>query len=332
MAQLILGVGSSHSPMVTMDGPDWLEWGQRDLRHPMLYSEDGRHLTYEQQLSEAGGRFDDVATLDPAIDGARRVDEAVEILRRRLAAANLDAVIIIGDDQDEHLLADNLPPFLIYWGDTIENSPMAPTAAGFDGLTSLQRRYLPGYREPVVARTYPVAVDLAAHLIDTAMEVGFDVAASASLPRPELGMGHAFGFPLRRLLGDVPIVPIMVNTYNPPTQPRAARCRDFGRMLRTAIDSFDANVRVGVVASGGLSHFIVLEAFDRRVLAAFEANDLDAVVAVPETTFVAGTSEVKNWLVAAAMLPDRRFELIDYVPGYRTPAGTGTGLGFGVWS
>ncbi|MDA3037916.1 MAG: hemolysin III family protein [Actinomycetota bacterium] len=177
-----------------------------------------------------------------------------------------------------------------------------------------------------------VAVDLAKHLIDTAMSVGFDVAASESLPRPELGMGHAFGFPLRRLLGDVPIVPIMVNTYNPPTQPRAARCRDFGRMLRSAVDSFDADTRIGVVASGGLSHFIVLEEFDRRVLAALEAGDLDAVVAIPESTFVAGTSEVKNWLVTAAMLSDRRFELIDYVPGYRTPAGTGAGLGFGVWS
>ena len=332
MAQLILGVGSSHSPMVTMDGPDWLEWGRRDLRHPMLYTEDGRHLTYEQQLVEAGGHFDDIATLDRAIDGAHRVDVAVEVLRSRLAAADLDAVIIIGDDQDEHLLPDNLPPFLVYWGDTIENAPMAATASDHDGLTALQRRYLPGYREPLAAKTYPVATDLAAHLIDTAMDVGFDVAASASLPRPELGMGHAFGFPLRRLLGDVPIVPIMVNTYNPPTQPRAARCRDFGRMLRSAVDTFDADARVGVVASGGLSHFIVLEEFDRRVLAAFEANDLDAVVAVPETTFVAGTSEVKNWLVAAAMLPDLAFELIDYVPGYRTPGGTGTGLGFGVWS
>ena len=25
------------------------------------------------------------------------------------------------------------------------------------------------------------------------------------------------------------------------------------------------------------------------------------------------------------------FEVVDYVPGYRTPAGTGTGLAFAIW-
>ncbi len=327
MADFVLAVGSSHSPMVTMDGPDWLEWGQRDLKHPMLYTLEGRHLTYDELLAEVGGGFTHQASLEVAAEGATRVQSAVATLRTALTDARLDAVIVVGDDQDEHLLADNLPPFLIYWGDEISNESMGDP----DTLTPLQRHYLPGYREPGDARTYPVAAGLARHLIDSAMDAGFDVAASARLPQPDKGMGHAFGFPLRRLLGDVPIVPVMVNTYNPPTQPRAGRCRDFGQMLREAIDSFDEQTRVGVVASGGLSHFIVLEAFDRQMLAALEANDLDSIVAVGEETFVAGTSEIKNWLVVAAMCSDRSFELVDYVPGYRTPAGTGTGLAFGIW-
>ena len=327
MAELVLGVGSSHSPMVTMDGPDWLEWGQRDLRNPMLYTAEGRHVTYAERLADVGGAFTERASVGLATVGAARVDVAVCAIRDALAEAELDAVIVVGDDQDEHLLADNLPPFLIYWGDDIQNESMGDA----DQLSPLERRYLPGYREPGAARTYPVAKSLAEHLIRTAMEGGFDVASSARLPRADRGMGHAFGFPLRRLLGDVPIVPVMVNTYNPPTQPRAPRCRDFGTLLRSAIDSFDAGSRIGVIASGGLSHFVVHEDLDRDVLALLAVNDLDGLTGIPEATFVAGTSEIKNWIVVAAMCADRQFELIEYVPGYRTPAGTGTGLAFAVW-
>lgn len=328
MAQVVLGAGSSHSPMVSMTGPDWLEWGERDRRHTGLYTRDGEHLTYEEQLARAGDTLAPLATAERCEAGAVRVGAAVDALRAAIAAARLDAVVIVGDDQDEHLLADNLPPFLVYWGETITN-------AGIDGLADLPplaQHYLPGYREPGGSRDYAVATELARHLIAEAMTHGFDVAASRELPRPDRGMGHAFGFPLRRLLdAPVPIVPVMVNTYNPPTRPTASRCAAFGAMLRAAIDGFPGGERIGVIASGGLSHFVVLERLDREVLAALEAGDLDALTSVAEATFVSGTSEIKNWITVAAMLADFAFETVDYVPGYRTPAGTGTGLAFGLW-
>jgi hypothetical protein len=102
-------------------------------------------------------------------------------------------------------------------------------------------------------------------------------------------------------------------------------------MLRDSIASFPGDARVGVIASGGLSHFLVLEDLDREVIAAFERQDFDALTAIPETTYVSGTSEIKNWIVAGSTCRDLSFELVDYVPGYRTPAATGTGLGFGLW-
>lgn len=329
MAELVLGVGSSHSPMVTMNGADWLEWGQRDLKHPMLYTRDGVHLSYEQRLASVGDTL--VARSQPAVcdAGAERVQAAVAQVRQALTAARPDAVIVVGDDQDEQLLADNLPPFLVYWGDTIVNGAIDD----FDALPPLAQHYLPGYKETDGRRQYPVATDLARHLLAFAADNDFDVAASQRLPNDDEGMGHAFAFPLRRLLADeVPIVPIMVNTYNPPTQPRAGRCAAFGAMLRRAIDAFPGSARIAVIASGGLSHFLVLEDLDREVLAALERNDLDSLTALPEVTFTAGTSEIKNWIVAAAACHDRSFQLIDYVPGYRTPAATGTGLAFGLWT
>ncbi|MGF1596901.1 MAG: protocatechuate 3,4-dioxygenase [Acidimicrobiales bacterium] len=328
MAELVLGVGSSHSPMVTMGGDDWLAWGERDLSHPMLHTRDGRHVSYEEQLAAVGDTLVAEVTAERCAEGAARVDAAVSQLRRALAEARPDVVVIVGDDQSEHLLGDNLPPFLVYWGDAITNDALAD----HDDRSALFARFGPGYYEPGGARTYPVATALARHLIATAADGDVDVATSNALPRSGRGMGHAFGFPVRRLVPEgAAIVPVMVNTYNPPSQPRARRCRALGAVLRHAIETYPGGERVAVVASGGLSHFIVLEDLDREVLDAFGRGDLDAVCEVPEATYVAGTSEIKNWITTAAACDGFRFELVDYVPAYRTPAGTGAGLGFALW-
>ncbi|MGB5759454.1 MAG: hypothetical protein WBM50_21250 [Acidimicrobiales bacterium] len=330
MAEIVLGVGSSHSPMVSMQGPDWLAWGRHgDPQHPMLYTETGDHVTYDEQLADVNGSFDDRITDAVVSAGATRVHAAVDRLHQAIVDAHLDAIIIVGDDQDEHLFADNLPPFLLYWGDTIAN-------AGMDSLgpdtPEVVRRFMPGYHEDGPGRDYPVDVALARHLIDHLLDHDFDIASSNQLPNDDRRMGHAFAFPLRRLArAPIPVVPVMVNTYNPPAQPRAGRCLHFGRAIGEAIRAFPTDARVGVIASGGLSHFLVLEDLDRRVLAALERGDLDELCAIPEETFVAGTSEIKNWIVAAGACEARAFETVDYVPGYRTPAGTGTGLGFAMW-
>ncbi len=328
MAELVLGIGASHSPMVTLDGDDWLVWGERDHQHPMLYSREGERRTYEQQLAAVGTTMASLATAETCRRGADRVAEAMARLQRAIVEAELDTLIIVGDDQDEHLLADNLPPFLVYWGQTITNQSIGDPSK----MPPIVQRFQPGYKEPDEAVAYPVDAELARHLIAVAYDTDFDVATSEHLPDAERGMGHAFGFPVRRLSpGGLSIVPVMINTYNPPSQPRAARCRSFGAMIRRAIDTFPGERRVGIMASGGLSHFLVLEDLDREVLDAFTRKDLDHVCAIPEATFVAGTSEIKNWIAVASACDDRRFDLVDYVPGYRTPAGSGTGLAFALW-
>jgi len=62
---------------------------------------------------------------------------------------------------------------------------------------------------------------------------------------------------------DIPMVPVMINTFFPPNQPTPARCYALGRSLRKAIDSWDSDKRVAVIASGGLSHTIMDEEIDR---------------------------------------------------------------------
>ena len=64
-----------------------------------------------------------------------------------------------------------------------------------------------------------------------------------------------------------------------------------------------------------------------------ERGDEDALARLPENYFRAGTAEIKNWLpVIAAMIAERkRFHKIDYVPCYRSEAGTGNAMAFVYW-
>ena len=149
------------------------------------------------------------------------------------------------------------------------------------------------------------------------------------------GIPHAYGFVYRQIMRGriTPIVPAFVNTFYPPNQPPMRRCLDFGVALANAIRAWDSPARVAVVASGGLSHFVVDESLDRAVLAAMQSRDLNKLAGYDVALFRDGTSEVRNWLpVAAAMaqtnLPMR---LVDYQPCYRSDAGTGNGLAFAAW-
>ena len=63
-----------------------------------------------------------------------------------------------------------------------------------------------------------------------------------------------------------------------------------------------------VVASGGLSHFVVDEELDQIVLGAMRANDGEALRRIDPRRLNSGTSEVRNWIAAsAARIPIARF-------------------------
>jgi hypothetical protein len=128
-------------------------------------------------------------------------------------------------------------------------------------------------------------------------------------------------------------VPIILNVHFPHNQPKNARCLALGRALQRAIRSFQGYGRVALVASGGLTHFVVDEQFDREVLCAMEKADEDALARLPENFFKVGTAENKNWypVIAAMNAEGRRYHQVDYVPCYRSEAGTGNAMGFVYW-
>jgi hypothetical protein len=99
------------------------------------------------------------------------------------------------------------------------------------------------------------------------------------------------------------------------------------------VKSWGKQAKIAVIASGGLSHFAIDEEFDQRVIAALKAGDGDALGREPESLYQSGSSEAKCWVMAAGALAETTlgFELYDYVPCYRSEAGTGNAMGFAVW-
>ena len=70
------------------------------------------------------------------------------------------------------------------------------------------------------------------------------------------------------------------------------------------------------------------------MLDALRDGDKDTLVDEPNIMFRSGSSETKNWITVAGILSQTSLEmdLLDYVPCYRSEAGTGSGMAFATWS
>jgi len=327
MAKLVLGIGTSHTPMLNAPPEDWPRFIERDTKRTNLLDTDGNPTTYEAQLRRAPA--DIAAQIAPERMRVRHasVEAAMSRLGDHLREARLDCLIVVGDDQDELYHPENMPGILVYYGATIRNMPLAPVAEPNWGWRASAR-----WHEEKEPRDYPVDAGLARHLIDALVDAEFDIAASAGVPDGE-GEGHAIGFVHRRIMKEaVPIVPICINTYYPPNQPTPRRCYKLGQAIRQAVESYPGDARVGIASSGGLSHFVVDEELDLGLFDLFRRKDAAAIQALPRKKLNSGSSEIRNWICVAGAVEHLALEWWHYEPGYRTPAGTGTGLGFALWS
>src|ERR1700735_2431189 len=168
MAKLVLGMGTSHTPMLNAPPTDWPRFIERDNQRTNLLDTDGNLTSYEAQLKRAPA--DIVAQIAPERMAARHasVEAAMSRLGDYLRDARLDALIVVGDDQDELFHPANMPGILVYYGETIRNTPMAPVASPTWGWRASAR-----WHEEKVPRDYPVDVRLARHLIDALIDREF---------------------------------------------------------------------------------------------------------------------------------------------------------------
>ena len=330
MADLVLGIGSSHSPQLSTRPEGWHLRGERDKGNTELIGTDAIVSNYEDLLSRIDvPRIAKEITEEKFQERHERNQKGINKLTEALYKANLDILVMVGDDQQEYLQDDNMPGFCVYWGDEV-------TVSGRGADASTGNQQLIGYATE--KQTVPTDSALGKHLIEYLVESEFDVGSSSFLDpnrggRSRGGIGHAFGYVYHRLMtqGIIPTVPIMLNTYYPPNQPTPKRCYDLGRALRSAIESWPTKARVGILASGGLSHFVVDEELDNMALEGMKEKSIVKLSQLPREKMNSGTSEIRNWIVVSGATENLDMDLIDYVPCYRSPAGTGCAMGFATW-
>ena len=335
MARIGFGLATSHGPMLSVPWKNWVDRVPADRTNPKHYFQ-GKTYTFDEMVEVHKDR-NLAALLTPEVFQERhaRCQAAIRELGDLFVAAKPDVAVVVGNDQMEIFTSDYVPALAVFWGSYVEGIPRTP-----EFLASLP----PGVaqaeldRTPSVYTQYPTLPEMGNHIIQSVVEENFDVSQLTKLPTGSVGSNaapHAYGFVYRRLMRDkvIPHVPVFVNTFYQPNQPTAARCFAFGRALARAIASWKEDVNVGVIASGGMTHFVLDEAFDNKVLDAMQAGDTATLTSLPEALFQSGTSEIKNWITVAGMMAEagKKMKLIDYVPCYRSLAGTGSAMGFAQW-
>jgi hypothetical protein len=317
MAEIVLGIASSHSPQLSVPADQWHLLREKD--------EHDARLDYQGLLRRAKPDIAGDLTANRMRERHEACQRAIAILGGVLQKAAADVIVIFGDDQHEQFSDDNMPTFALYRGESLPVIKQSGRNAA--AWKTAEER---GWAE--TAQEYPVVPQLAEHLIRSLVADEFDMARCDRF-REEIGVGHAFSFLYRRILPGamLPMLPVMVNTYYPPNQPTPKRCYALGQAVRRAIESWAVEARVAVMASGGLSHVVIDEELDRNVIDALIRRDRELLYSVPRDKLRGGTSEILNWIALAGAVEPMEMKLVDYVTTYRSPAGTGCGMAFAYW-
>src|SRR5258708_10674617 len=121
MAKITFAAGTSHTPMLLASDETLprFEETDRNIKHR---DKDGRPVTYGDLLEKADPKLADMVAPKNLVARQNVARDAARHLRGAVAAAKLDAMIVMGDDQNESYLEDCRPAFAVYFGETIRNS------------------------------------------------------------------------------------------------------------------------------------------------------------------------------------------------------------------
>ena len=329
MADIVLGIGSSHGPLLSTPPEQWDLRAAAD-RANKKHAFRGKTYDFESLLQARAPGFAHETTVDKRRERFVQCRHALEALGRKFNEVAPDAVVILGNDQREFFNAGLTPAITVYRGGQISN--VQHLNEDQPGLNIAEPA-----NSPEEGALYPGATDLADHILRSLGDENFDLAQSDETPSgaPRGGIPHAYGFFYHTILQDrtPPSVPIILNVHFPHNTPKLQRCLDLGHALYRAIRSFTGFQRVALMASGGLTHFVIDEEFDRQVIAGMQTGDEELLAKLPESYFKVGTAEIKNWypVIAAMNAAGLKYHQIAYVPCYRSEAGTGNAMCFAYW-
>lgn len=334
MAEIVFGFGTSHSPLLSTPPDMWHLRVEADKKNPSLEFRGKSYVFDELVALRSDENLVHQSSLPVRTERHAACQTSLDQLKQKLTAANPDILIIIGNDQREVFNEDFTPAISMLNGNSVEHTSISPERL---------KKMPPGIG--IAAKgasakedtTYPIDEDISNHILSALTGEGFDITAMKTLkagPKKRKGMSHAYGFIYNKIMTKpIPAVHICLNTFYPPNQPSAARCVALGEAIGRAVKNYGENLRVAVCGSGGLSHFVIDETFDEKVNEGLKNLDMEILSSLPEDHLTSGTSEIKNWITMAAILKmsGLKIDMFDYIPCYRSEAGTGNAMGFMTW-
>jgi len=229
-----------------------------------------------------------------------------------LAKVKPDIAVVVYNDHGLNFFLDKMPTFAVGAAPEYQNAdegwgiPTLPPYAGNQALSW--------------------------HVINELVEKEFDLTTCQ-----EMLVDHAFSLPLKLLWPNeercpVQTVPVCINTVQYPL-PSAKRCFKLGKALGEAIASWDADLRVVVIGTGGLSHQLdgqragfVNKDFDLAFMESLISDPEWATkYSIEELVELTGTQgvELLMWLATRAALPGkvRKVHANYHIPISNTAAG-----------
>jgi protocatechuate 4,5-dioxygenase beta chain len=238
---------------------------------------------------------------------------ALNVMRERLHAARPDVIVGFSNDHLLNWPINNTPEYTVGIG-ALHLGP----ADWYDEWLALEKYRIPGH--PGLAR----------HLVREGARRRLALAYLR-----EMQFDDGFSVPMHYLNpgGEVPLVTVSMNCSVPPI-PTPERAYHVGVVLRDLIAAYPEDLRVAVLATGGLSHepggpryFWVDEEFDRWFLDLLRAGDHAALLREctlerMEAAGSGGTAELLAWIVALAFTRGPA-EVLAYMPAVAWRSGTG---------
>ncbi len=175
--------------------------------------------------------------------------------------------------------------------------------------------------------------ELASHIAHSVIQDDFDLTIVN-----KLDVDHGLTVPLSLMCGQPEawpcrVIPFAVNVVQYPV-PSGRRCYSLGHALRKAVESFDADLRVQIWGTGGMSHQLqgpraglINRAWDQRFMDLL-LDDPAALALMPHIDYVreAGSEgiELVMWLIARGAMSDRPPTVLHrfyHVPASNTAVG-----------
>jgi protocatechuate 4,5-dioxygenase, beta chain len=232
--------------------------------------------------------------------------------RQWMAQNTPDVVFLIYNDHATAFSLDMIPTFAIGCAEEFR-----PADEGW------------GPRPVPMVKGHP---ELASHITQCVIQADFDLTIVN-----RMDVDHGLTVPLSLLFGQptawpCKVIPFAVNVVQFPP-PSGNRCYQLGGAIRHAVDSFDANLKVQIWGTGGMSHQLqgpraglINKEFDARFLDQL-VSDPQALTKIPHVQYIreAGSEgiELVMWLIMRGALDAqvREVHRFYHVPASNTAVG-----------